>query len=67
MADLADIAQEKLDAEMAARLFALKQTGDKHIHATGQCLNCDAPLPNPMRWCNFECQEDWSARDKVKG
>jgi hypothetical protein len=26
---------------------------------TGHCLNCEAPVDYPRRWCDFDCMTDW--------
>lgn len=56
MADFADIsaAREELD-----RSLALKVRAPEVPIATGQCLSCEKPLPDGVRWCDADCRDDW--------
>ena len=58
MADIADIAHEQEELQRQSALAqATKST--KSPTATGRCLECDAPLPHGMRWCDAICRDDW--------
>lgn len=59
--DEADIAQRSIDAY--AQNPMKKPEGPR---PRGYCLNCgpDAPLPHPERWCDGDCQEDWTKRNR---
>ena len=48
--------------EELRRDIALRERRPEGPPYTGQCHNCDAPLPPPMRWCDPDCRTDWEAR-----
>ena len=60
--DEADISDERMEAEMSARLKHMRENQAKEAEATGSCLNCFEPLPIPKRWCDSDCQHDWIRR-----
>lgn len=70
MADIADLAQEHIEAHAPHILAAYR----KHVPpaANGFCLNCDADLSdNPgARFCDIDCMHDWERameRARVNG
>lgn len=34
--------------------------------ATGFCLNCDAAIERPKRWCDGDCRDDWQRMENAK-
>ena len=62
MADLADIAQKRMEVEERLRRINTAPEAE----ATGCCLNCDTPLAEGRRWCDAECLEDWRRWSKRK-
>jgi hypothetical protein len=60
--DEADIATDRLEAEMA-RLLRLRR--DSGPAPTGQCLWCGERIKKPRRWCSVECRDDWE-RDHAR-
>lgn len=62
MADIADAAQVQIDA--MTNNPPRRPEGPRPV---GYCLNCgpDEPLPLPQRWCDGDCQHDWSRRTGI--
>lgn len=58
MADEFDIASEN---EQIAREVAIADIQNKPpaAIAIGECLECQAPVAEGMRWCCPECRDDW--------
>lgn len=59
MSDAADRAaelEERARADALADMANESQDGPK---ATGYCLNCEAQLSPPRRWCDVECRDEW--------
>ena len=54
--DIFDRATEPEEQDRARALAHRHPTGPA---ATGQCLNCDHPLPDGLRWCDAECRDEW--------
>ena len=56
--NLFDQAQE---ADMREREHLIAETlrSAPVIPARGDCLNCEAPLPSPLRFCDVDCCRDW--------
>jgi hypothetical protein len=63
MSDPVDDAQEHIEREEEARR---KYRAPVRLEAepTGECLNCEMPVPVSHRWCNAECREDWAKWQK---
>ena len=60
MADILD------DADRAAEAFhreALSRRRPAGPPSTGVCLNCEAPLPEPHRFCDGDCRDDFEHRN----
>lgn len=66
MADEADITAERMELQMAASMKEMRGKTGMEVEAIGSCLNCDEPLPSPMRWCDAHCQHDWQRRKDNK-
>lgn len=45
------------------RELALRQRRPAGPVPTGACLNCDEPVEEGVRWCDADCQHDWSRRE----
>lgn len=58
-ADRATEAQEQLEELQRKRRVVIAPD----ITGTGRCLNCEEPVPPKVRWCNKDCQFDWSKRE----
>lgn len=58
MPDLADLADERIELDLA---FALAERRPSGPPAVGWCWNCGEPLHNGARWCDAECRDDWEA------
>lgn len=56
MADLVDRWQADREVLERAALSHRKPAGPAY---TGHCLNCEAPVAAPLRWCNAGCRDDW--------
>lgn len=54
-----DYASER---EEQHREWALKFRKPEAPGATGRCLNCDEPVPDGARWCDYECMQDFTMR-----
>jgi len=65
MADFADKAsdREELDRDIALTV-ARRQVPD--LPAFGLCYNCDAPLPDGVRFCDSECRNDYTTRKRCE-
>ena len=61
MSDIADVTDIRLEAEFELTRKALAASPPEAEYA-GYCLNCGEALPEPMRWCDTDCQHDWSRR-----
>ena len=31
----------------------------------GKCHNCEASTPPGVRWCDFDCQQDWEKQQRA--
>jgi RNA polymerase-binding transcription factor DksA len=56
--DIVDQAQENME-QLAARQERPRPLPATGPEATGYCLNCGLPLPEPRRWCSADCRDDW--------
>lgn len=57
MPDIFDMAQA---AEQRERDLLLKMRNrGPQAAATGRCLNCGEQVPEPRRWCDADCRDDW--------
>lgn len=61
MPDIADLAQEHIEKHYPLTLSVRKTVPPP---TTGQCLNCDADLPNGERFCDADCLHDWEVRQE---
>jgi hypothetical protein len=61
MDDIIDDAAEAADLFLKASLSKRAVPGPA---ATGECLNCGAPVPAfGQRWCDADCREDFEMRN----
>lgn len=60
-----DIIDQGNEAAEIFRRSALSQRAPDGPAATGACLNCEHPLPAQQRWCDADCREDWSKRERA--
>jgi hypothetical protein len=63
MADLADITQDREEAQAPAMIAASKKPVGPA--ATGFCHCCEAPVPEGHRWCDVECRADWELAQRA--
>ena len=61
MADIADIANDRADADLARAIKAARAS-HQSIEYTGVCHNCGEPLPAPLRFCDDDCRDDFEHR-----
>lgn len=68
MADIADITGERAEHDAPYILAASRKRGAPP--ACGQCLYCDEPLADGLRFCDANCCRDWEheqERARVSG
>ena len=58
--DPSDLATQQEQMYLDAALAHRKPVGPT---ACGHCLNCEAPLDYPERWCDADCCADWEQRE----
>lgn len=60
MSDIADLGSDR-EEEMRkdAVESARRKAGELEAEHTGFCLNCEAVVEIPRRWCNIDCRADW--------
>jgi hypothetical protein len=63
MADDIDLTQNNMELEEQIRKKYLNKPV-LEAPAMGFCLNCRAELGEGKRWCDKDCQDDWSMRQK---
>lgn len=56
MSDEADMAGEKMEAEMMMALA--RHANAKRIQPTGFCLWCEEPAPEKALFCGIDCRQD---------
>ena len=61
--DVFDQATQREEKDRELSLQARLPAGPK---PTGFCLNCgpDVPLDDGRRWCDADCRDDWTRRQK---
>lgn len=59
MTTLDDQAAER---EEQHREWAMTYRKPEAPRATGRCLNCDEPLGDERRFCDYECMQDFTMR-----
>jgi hypothetical protein len=64
MADVIDDANERADVFLRESLAWRRQ--EATAEPTGACLNCEAPVTLPLRWCDGDCRDDWAARNRTR-
>lgn len=60
-----DIFDTASDLEAKARELSLKYR-KPGLEYTGQCHNCEEKVPNPARFCDTYCREDYELREKQR-
>ena len=65
MADIIDVAceREQMDRDLA---IASALNSDPILHAVGQCYNCEATLPEGVRFCDCDCRNDYTNRKRCE-
>lgn len=63
MSDDADRAQEHHERDEEIRR-KYKDYYKKEVAPTGFCLNCHEITDDNKRWCDFDCQSDWTKRQR---
>lgn len=67
MADICDITDEVLEAEMAAARNQIAANLAKRVQPTGYCLYCETVLTNPNQlYCDHECAEGHEQETRMK-
>lgn len=61
MSDIIDQACEREEMDRALAIANCKRTAPE-LPACGQCYNCQASLPEGVRFCDSDCRNDYSAR-----
>ena len=56
MADDIDLTQERYAKMLEAHIIVRKPEGPK---PNGKCHTCDEPLPEPLRWCDANCRDEY--------
>lgn len=56
--DIIDRANDLVELERQLELQRAK-VAPKTPSATGRCLNCDAAVAAPRRWCDSDCRDQW--------
>jgi predicted nucleic acid-binding Zn ribbon protein len=64
MADEADMAQERMEAE--AELLARKPRPKAMPEPTGLCIFCGAPAEHTPHFCSTDCASDWDRENKIR-
>ena len=49
--------------QMMTDLAIAKARKGVTIPAMGKCYNCEGTLPEPLRWCDRDCRDDWVRRN----
>jgi len=64
MADDVDVANDLLEKVLQARIEEAQYQLGHAVSANedGTCLNCGEPLKVGYRWCDLDCQKDFTAR-----
>ena len=62
MADEIYLASVRMDALIDGKIEQARRAVEASPAAIGECLNCQAELPQPLRWCDSHCRDDWQAR-----
>jgi hypothetical protein len=58
MADVADVANDQAQLILEKQINLAK--GEKlnaFPNVSGQCWECDTPVPDGRRWCSTECRD----------
>lgn len=64
--EIIDRAQEEVERQLERSLQLARNQSVKY-HAIGNCLNCEEPLDEGLRWCDADCRDDflkWENRGK---
>ena len=65
MSDFADLASEREELDRALALRAAFRH-EQPLPAIGQCHNCQASLPQGVRFCDCDCRNDYDARQRAE-
>lgn len=61
--DTADFAAALEAAHISKSLHLARLNADSPV-AVGECLFCETPIPQPHRWCDSQCRDEWQADEK---
>ena len=61
MTDIIDLAND-LAGQLTAAYVAHERSQNPRLPYTGQCYNCDAPMPDGRNFCDADCRDDWQKR-----
>lgn len=64
MSDFADLASEREELDRDLALKAAHNHAPA-LSATGYCHNCEAPLPEGLRFCDCDCRNDYDSRQRA--
>ncbi len=65
MSDIIDDANGRAQLDLERAIAAARNSnGLDSPEPTGECLNCQAPVIPPARWCDPDCQQDWQLRTR---
>lgn len=62
MADIVDVTAERDEREHDARIAACKKPVGPV--AKGSCHYCGERIPEPMRWCDADCRNEWESEQR---
>ena len=62
MADIIDQAQDLIEKQDEARMLGRRR---QSLQPTGQCYNCEEPLPETRLFCGPECRDDFDHRQRI--
>lgn len=64
MTDDADRSDEKIDAAIQEGIRRVRRQAG--LFYTGECWYCGEELPEPLRFCDAECRDDYDYERKAR-
>jgi hypothetical protein len=64
MGDIIDQANERAEQFLAHSLS--QAAGGRKMKPSGQCYNCEEPLPDQQVFCDSDCRDDWQLRNPTR-
>lgn len=58
--DEVDRSEEQVEAFLKHSIANKRRAAPAY---SGRCFNCEQELPEPQRWCDSDCREDWLKRE----